>query len=161
MSNTALITQDIVLLNDDDTETVIKVDKVNRIYGGYKVTMPAWSDQANPVEQQNDYDGVDWQDNAYYEIGGSNYETIDAFIRRIAYLKDRDLSTITDGELDGYYIAHRNLELRTDDEYNRYVGDALVVYTRAVIDYDDDGNEVTEVQATVIRAEQKYVGRWT
>jgi hypothetical protein len=160
MSNIELITADIVL-DINDVETTYKVEKLTNEYlvRNKVVSAPSWSKNGDTTEQYGNYDLPDWVDFTWYEICGDNYADEQDFIRRIAYYQDTDgLSEITNGELSGYYLAHRNLVSRGADGFG--YDDLLVVYTKNLDTWDENDNEIWSIQATIIEREYKSVGYW-
>jgi hypothetical protein len=138
---------------------IIKVDKIGNAYAvhGREVAIPGWNHGENTAHGRN-YTACDWVDFYWYEICGDRYENVDVFISRIAAY-EHNLASITEGELNGEYVAHRWVVIRQGlwamswDEH-------LVVYTREVHEFDDDGNEVPTIVATVITSEMHSVSRW-
>lgn len=158
MNHTELIMADIVL-DDGDVETTYKVDRLVSDYTAKNKQY--FTDANNPdnrAEQQGNYDDPTWREFDWYEICGENYGLINDFIRRIAYYEENDLSDITNGELSGNYLAHRYL--RQKGEYQTYGDTVLVVYTRVLDRYDENDNEIWEIEATIVEAESRSVGRW-
>lgn len=145
----------------DDTETKFSVDEVDWLPTGVAKLAIGGSCYYGKTEQVDNHGQAgptEWVSEDYFVICGENYRTPDAFIARISWLDDEgdNLADITNYRLSGHYLGHRWFDGLGYD--GKHYDDILVVYTRRLIEWDEDGKPVYKVTGTPIDLERHEFG---
>lgn len=146
----------------DDTETKFPVDAVDWLPTGIASLAIGGSCYYGKTEQVDNHGQAgyapSWTTEDYFVICGENYKTPDAFLWRISWLDDENdnLAEITDYGLSGHYLGHRWFDGLGYD--GRHYDDVLVVYTRQLIEWDENNQAVYKVVGTPIDIQRQEFG---